>query len=943
MDQLLTHDTHLIVRICRYLTSLDVFKLLSINRPWYYCLRADIFNNSCVDSRDKDDPVPHLNILYCSLEESLVNNDKIRYRWLSPQAAIRNRTRGRSLAHLILDHRFHRLSRRTQYRVLWNLNFVETINVASSFFECLCKYCRNSSMEKISATSPKWATSRNTTQQTPAVFAAFDFVNTSMDVTGDDSQVLGNSQDPSPASLSSRISISSTDPLNSTNIGLPSSRGTSPGGAANIESEVNTNERQDSHYNEIGISTIDEQIIPAPNDNGMSMYAENGLPIYQSPQTTYFVRSPVASNLLPQTPMLLSPIVRSPLVRSPVIVTPILQSPAVVNFSPIGLEISPLMNRSLLQGSPSGASEIVSSRPSLIGVPRGSVDPSTGVAKTKSTSIVEDFRRIRMRHAFERLTLVFQIAYRNRCTMKFMEVEGPGCNASTALMSDDQLPTLPFPLRPKSPGGVGTSPRFPLLERVLFGSTIDCRYIVPFLDYSEFDRLRVMGIGRLVAEYVITAPQFGSRSTVVFAPQDIFNQTSFQSAPHLPAIYNGAIDKNLKFQGRGVFVCDEYKYEGSFKDGVNNGFGYMKSSAGEVYLGEWRNGQRNGRGKVLQMTGDSLSGVWINDALSGFGSLETKEGLSYIGNWINSKFEGWGTIWYNGILLCYGNFSRGFICGWCRIVRFDEVKKGLEWEECEYDDNGRLQRCYQIILSLPKCQLVIDTLRFGRGKGPNMNWMKDVYNKLYQQRLLNAAKEYKSSERGIYDKEKSHLFGPFTHDFPDEEEGFSSRHSTPKISERVFSSPTNSIGSVASPASRAETGLSVPRFSSPVVRQRNDTATVVVPHNSIKSRAALVQIIDTIEKINIACDEERATTAEEENYTAFDATAAWDSFTLWDKTFYYKVHLDWLESKAGQRTSPLAVPYPEDAPKWLKAKLWQYYNYPHLAVVGTGPENPRTP
>eukprot|EP01053_Blabericola_migrator_P007536 Blabericola_migrator_1__7535@NODE_384_length_9129_cov_151_928272_g307_i0_p2_GENE_NODE_384_length_9129_cov_151_928272_g307_i0NODE_384_length_9129_cov_151_928272_g307_i0_p2_ORF_typecomplete_len516_score73_14MORN/PF02493_20/9_2e02MORN/PF02493_20/0_0064Fbox/PF00646_33/0_022_NODE_384_length_9129_cov_151_928272_g307_i02661813 len=226
-----------------------------------------------------------------------------------------------------------------------------------------------------------------------------------------------------------------------------------------------------------------------------------------------------------------------------------------------------------------------------------------------------------VKHSFDALTLAFQIAYRNRATLESIVFEGPPPALSTALKRDDELPKLPFPLKPKgSPTAVkpdvmpssfmetdlreqkaethssacdvkaelpshvdaiGQPPKFLKLTSCTFGPTVDCRYIVPFLDYSDFVQLNSVTVGRLTAEYSEMPAQFGEKATVVFAPQHIFNQQSFPLAPHLPALYNGAIDENLRFQGKGIFVCDEYTYEGEFRDGVNHGYGRMRSRAGE--------------------------------------------------------------------------------------------------------------------------------------------------------------------------------------------------------------------------------------------------------------------------------------------------------------------------------------------------------------------------
>lgn len=85
--------------------------------------------------------------------------------------------------------------------------------------------------------------------------------------------------------------------------------------------------------------------------------------------------------------------------------------------------------------------------------------------------------------------------------------------------------------------------------------------------------------------------QFGQKPLMVFGPQQIFNNEDIQnhneiaaSPLWLPALYNGGTDELLQLQDRGVYVSREYHYEGSFKDGRNDGFGKMTSKCGETYV-----------------------------------------------------------------------------------------------------------------------------------------------------------------------------------------------------------------------------------------------------------------------------------------------------------------------------------------------------------------------
>eukprot|EP01054_Gregarina_sp_Poly1_P004480 Gregarina_sp_Poly_1__4479@NODE_2409_length_2169_cov_365_280685_g1533_i0_p1_GENE_NODE_2409_length_2169_cov_365_280685_g1533_i0NODE_2409_length_2169_cov_365_280685_g1533_i0_p1_ORF_typecomplete_len688_score81_80MORN/PF02493_20/4_7e03MORN/PF02493_20/0_0073MORN/PF02493_20/0_1MORN/PF02493_20/3_2MORN/PF02493_20/1_1e02FAST_1/PF06743_15/1_1e04FAST_1/PF06743_15/0_17_NODE_2409_length_2169_cov_365_280685_g1533_i0932156 len=577
--------SNVLLHICSFLTSTQVFKLTLLNRSWSSILRKDIFDipSSSLGEFTKDlYGYSHIRVplTYCSL----IERDG-RYLWVDSQAAVASRHRGFSMLNVELTSAFHRMPPAARLQFLWSLNFVQHLKADTSFFQCGCYIClstckRQSPVSVIPPPPVRRLEPRNAVAgdgtETPAVFAAF----------------LLN------------------DHANPTSI---------------------NRERTDSDSSSRSMSSQTNDV----ENSG----------------------------------------------ASPIIATVEAEEPANVVRRPM---LPP----------PSACEEIA------------------------------------VRHAFDCLTLAFQIAYRNRATLKTITFSGPPPRLSTALKRDDELPKLPFPLKPKTvPTAIKAEvmpsfidgetmgdnspkettnrdaearlpPKFLELVACEFGATVDCRYIVPFLDYSDFSRLRSVTVGRLTAEYFDTNPQFGEKATVVFAPQHIFNHLSFPSAPHLPALYNGAIDENLRFQGRGIFVCDEYTYEGEFKDGVNHGYGRMKSRAGEQYTGCWKHGQRNGEGKVVQLCGDSLTGTWVNDSLTGYGTLETADGFSYIGNWAGSRFEGWGTIWYQGSLVCYGRFSRGFLCGWSRIARFTN-EGGLSWEECRHDDVGRVTRCFQITLTLP--------------------------------------------------------------------------------------------------------------------------------------------------------------------------------------------------------------------------------------------------
>ncbi len=51
-------------------------------------------------------------------------------------------------------------------------------------------------------------------------------------------------------------------------------------------------------------------------------------------------------------------------------------------------------------------------------------------------------------------------------------------------------------------------------------------------------------------------------------------------------------------------------YEGTFKNGMRNGFGTMAYSDGERYSGQWKSNKQSGTGEWHSVEGDKMSGIW---------------------------------------------------------------------------------------------------------------------------------------------------------------------------------------------------------------------------------------------------------------------------------------------------------------------------------------------
>ena len=59
------------------------------------------------------------------------------------------------------------------------------------------------------------------------------------------------------------------------------------------------------------------------------------------------------------------------------------------------------------------------------------------------------------------------------------------------------------------------------------------------------------------------------------------------------------------------------RYDGSWKNGFKNGFGYIIFSDGDEYRGQWLNDMIVGEGKYFFVNGDNCEGTFLDGKLNG--------------------------------------------------------------------------------------------------------------------------------------------------------------------------------------------------------------------------------------------------------------------------------------------------------------------------------------
>lgn len=127
--------------------------------------------------------------------------------------------------------------------------------------------------------------------------------------------------------------------------------------------------------------------------------------------------------------------------------------------------------------------------------------------------------------------------------------------------------------------------------------------------------------------------------------------------------FEGEIDDSFnKLNGRLLFQ-NGIKYEGSFLNNKQNGFGVMTQPDGEVYSGQWSDGRINGKGVRSHSNGDRYEGYYVNSIRSGYGIYYFKNGDRYEGNWDNGQANGKGKFYYSNGNRYEGEFSHNQING----------------------------------------------------------------------------------------------------------------------------------------------------------------------------------------------------------------------------------------------------------------------------------------
>lgn len=91
-------------------------------------------------------------------------------------------------------------------------------------------------------------------------------------------------------------------------------------------------------------------------------------------------------------------------------------------------------------------------------------------------------------------------------------------------------------------------------------------------------------------------------------------------------------------------------YEGQWKDNLQNGYGVLKYTSGDIYEGYFKDGHPHGHGIKKQgdftsSTATIYTGEWVVGVKHGYGVMDDiGKGEKYLGNWSDNKKHGCGLI-----------------------------------------------------------------------------------------------------------------------------------------------------------------------------------------------------------------------------------------------------------------------------------------------------------
>ena len=168
------------------------------------------------------------------------------------------------------------------------------------------------------------------------------------------------------------------------------------------------------------------------------------------------------------------------------------------------------------------------------------------------------------------------------------------------------------------------------------------------------------------------------------------HRTSYSTSD---SIYIGNyVNKKRNGQGK-LILADQSYYEGNFKDGEFDGFGFYRTK-NYTYKGQFINGKKNGKGKMENFSTKSVyEGEFKNDMKEGYGIEKYNDGSIYKGYYKEDVKHGNGELSLKkekNISIYKGEFKNGKIWGKGKYKWDNKKEYEGDWENNEISGFGIL-------------------------------------------------------------------------------------------------------------------------------------------------------------------------------------------------------------------------------------------------------------
>lgn len=140
-------------------------------------------------------------------------------------------------------------------------------------------------------------------------------------------------------------------------------------------------------------------------------------------------------------------------------------------------------------------------------------------------------------------------------------------------------------------------------------------------------------------------------------------QTGYVTIDNETVQYTGFLLDGM-YHGTGKLLWKESGawYEGSFAYGEATN-GTLQWPSGVQYIGEFKNWQLQGQGKYVSENGDVYEGTFVDGVLNGYGTATWANGTRYVGYFQNFTMHGQGTCTFENGQVQSGLWSQGNFIG----------------------------------------------------------------------------------------------------------------------------------------------------------------------------------------------------------------------------------------------------------------------------------------